>query len=272
MEDLSLLKEVIDSLEQDSNVLRIKRLILFTCHDTWSNDVNEVKAIHMRRLVGELMNQFPDLSVLKHKLNSHVKQLSKQSDYLLAADTLIDGMGFLYQMRSEGKLPDSLLNPVLPPPPLPAIANGKSIKGNGKVNIGDPRQRDKQDPPHTQESFNAHDEAGEMDNQATIPHRHNLKYLTNLFDLRTDISRNISPLHAKILLFSSLNYNFSPQEKDWSPLYTYDLDDLLQTIFQNYETFEGLESRLNQVSQTLDQPEDAKRAAAVILQVLKPFY
>ena len=258
MEDLSLLKEVIDSLEQDSNVLRIKRLILFTCHDTWSNDVNEVKAIHMRRLVGELMHQFPDLSVLKQKLNSHVKQLSKQSDYILAADTLIDGMGFLYQLRSEGKLPDSLLNPILPPPPLPAIANGK-----GKI------QEAQQKFPNTS---NTNDEITDHDNQATIPHRHNLKYLTNLFDLRTDISRNISPLHAKILLFSSLNYNFSPQEKDWSPLYTYDLDDLLQTIFQNYDTFEGLENRLNQVSQTLDQPEDAKRAAAVVLQVLKPFY
>lgn len=269
MEDLSLLQEVIDSLEQDSNVLRIKRLILFTCHDTWSNDVNEVKAIHMRRLVGELMNQFPDLSILKQKLNSHVKQLSKQSDYLLAADTLIDGIGFLYKLRSEGKLPDSLLNPiVLPPPPLPAIANGK---GSPSTNMQINAQGDRHSQ-HSQEGRSANDESSDMDNQATIPHRHNLKYLTNLFDLRTDISRNISPLHAKILLFSSLNHKFSPQEKDWSPLYTYDLDDLLQTIFQNYETFEGLEKRLNEVSQTLDQPEDAKRATAVVLQVLRPFY
>jgi hypothetical protein len=90
--------------------------------------------------------------------------------------------------------------------------------------------------------------------------------------LRADISRNISPLHAKILLFSSLHYRFSPQEKDWSALYTYDLDDLMQLIFQTHETFEGLENQLVKVSHTLDLPEDAKRAAAVILQVLKPFY
>jgi hypothetical protein len=43
-------------------------------------------------------------------------------------------------------------------------------------------------------------------------------------------------------------------------------------IFQRYETFEALEQQLYQMSLTLDQPEDAKRAASVILQALKPFY
>jgi hypothetical protein len=233
MEDSSLLEEVIDSLEQDSNVLRIKRLILFTCHDSWSNDVNEVKALHVRQLVRELMIMFPDLNVLKQKLNSNIKQLSKQSDYLLAADSIIDSLGFLYTLRDEGKLPKSFLNPEV----AAAIAN------SSEQNDGD-----------------------------TIPHTHNLKYLTNLFDLRADISRNISPLQAKILLFSTLNYRFSPQERDWSALYTHDIDDLIQLAFQTYDTFEVLEKRLAEVSLTLDQPEDAKRASAVILQVLRPFY
>jgi hypothetical protein len=241
MEDLNLLEEVIDSLEQDSNVLRIKRLILFTCHDSWSNDVNEVKALHMRQLVQELMIMFPDLNKLKHKLNSQVKQLSKQSDYLLAADNIIDSLGFLYTLRDEGKLPDSFLNPA------PAL-----VSQNGSIATSL--------------------EAADRNESDTIPHKHNLKYLTNLFDLRAEISRNVSPLHAKILLFSSLNYRFSPQERDWSPLYTYDIDDLIQLIFQTYETVEALESRLAEVSLTLDQPEDAKRAAAVILQVMRPFY
>ncbi|MEA5486547.1 MULTISPECIES: hypothetical protein [Pseudanabaena] len=236
MEDLNLLEEVIDSLEQDSNVLRIKRLILFTCHDSWSNDVNEVKTLQIRHLVRDLMIMFPDLNTLKHKLNSQVKQLSKQSDYLLAADNIIDSLGFLYTLRDEGKLPHSFLD-------------GDNPKSSAPSNDG--YERNESD---------------------TIPHRHNLKYLTNLFDLRADISRNISPLHAKILLFSSLNYRFSPQERDWSALYTYDIDDLIQLIFQTYETVESLEARLTEVSLTLDQPEDAKRASAVILQAIRPFY
>lgn len=247
MEDSNLLEEVIDSLEQDSNVLRIKRLILFTCNDTWSNDVNEVKTLNIRQLVRELMLMFPDLNTLKQKLNSHVKQLSKQSDYLLAADNIIDSVGFLYTLRDEGKLPHSFLN-----------------TQNTRVAIAAPHD----EQPTLRDVYDNND----IDNQSTIPHRHNLKYLTNLFDLRADISRNISPLHAKILLFSSLHYRFSPQERDWSALYTYDLDDLMQLIFQTYETFDDLEQKLAQVSQTLDHPEDAKRASAVILQVLRPFY
>lgn len=181
---------------------------------------------------------FPDLNTLKQKLNSHVKQLSKQSDYLLAADNIIDSIGFLYTLRDEGKLPNSFLHP----------DEAVAIAYRNEADIIDP------------------------DSQSTIPHRHNLKYLTNLFDLRADISRNISPLHAKILLFSSLHYRFSPQERDWSALYTYDLDDLMQLIFQTYETFDALEQQLTQVSQTLDHVEDAKRASAVILQALRPFY
>ncbi|OIP74917.1 MAG: hypothetical protein AUK48_08810 [Oscillatoriales cyanobacterium CG2_30_44_21] len=241
MENLSLLEEVIDSLEQDVNVLRIKRLILFTCHSTWSNDVNEVKALHMNQLVREVMIMFPDLNMLKQMLNNQVRQLSKQTDYLLAADSIVDSLGFLYTLRDEGNLPESFLNPQA------AAKNKRPLPFN---------QNDHSDK-------NEHD---------TIPHRHNLKYLTNLFDLRSNISRNISPLHAKILLFSSLNYRFSPQERDWSPLYTYDLDDLMQLIFQTHETFPDLEQNLKLVSESLDQPEDAKRASAVILQALKPFY
>ncbi|MFM6347558.1 MAG: hypothetical protein ACKPFK_20765, partial [Dolichospermum sp.] len=148
-----------DSLEQDSNVLRIKRLILFTCHDIWSNDINEVKALQMYQLVRELMLKVDDINVLKHKLNSHVKQLSKQSDYLLAADSIIDALGFLYTLRDEGKLSQSFLN-------------AEGILTN------------------TEPIF---DNSG-FDNQSPNPHQHNLKYLANLFDLRTDISRNISPL------------------------------------------------------------------------------
>jgi len=244
MEDLNLLEEVIDSLEQDSNVLRIKRLILFTCHDSWSNDVNEVKALQIRQLVRDLMIMFPDLNTLKHKLHSQVKQLSKQSDYLLAADNIIDSLGFLYTLRDEGNLPHSFL--------IPDQSEPDSGSQHG--------------------SSASSDDGYERTESDTIPHKHNLKYLTNLFDLRADISRNISPLHAKILLFSSLNYRFSPQERDWSALYTYDIDDLIQLIFQTYETVEALEARLTEVSLTLDQPEDAKRASAVILQAIKPFY
>ncbi len=243
MEDSSLLEEVINSLEQDSNVLRIKRLILFTCHDSWSTDVNEVKALHVPQLVSELMIAFPDLNVLKQKLNSNIKQLSKQSEYLLAADNIIDSLGFLYTLRDEGKLPKSFLNPEI----SAAIANGNDALAFG---YGYSTQNDSD----------------------TIPHRHNLKYLTNLFDLRADISKNISPLQAKILLFSALNYRFSPQERDWSALYTYDIDDLIQLAFQTYDTFEVLEKRLAEVSLTLDQPEDAKRASAVVLEILRPFY
>ena len=134
-----------------------------------SNDVNEIRALHVRQLVRELMIMFPELKNLKQTLNSHVRQLSKQADYLLAADSLIDSIGFLYTLRDDGHLPPSFLDP-----------EGLAIAQKTAPFIDQKTDHD------------------------TIPHRHNLKYLTNLFDLRADISRNISPLHAKILLISSV--------------------------------------------------------------------
>jgi hypothetical protein len=254
MEDSNLLEEVIDSLEQDSNVLRIKRLILFTCHNIWSNDGNEIKSLSMHQLIRELMLAFPDLKLLKQKLSNHIKQLSKQSEYLLAADSIIDSIGFLYTLRDEGKLPKQFLE---------IIAAQKIADISTETTEIDAYQIDVE--PSQLEIY-------EGNAQDTIPHKHNLKYLTNLFDLRADICRNISPLHVKILLFSSLHYSFSPQERDWSALYAYDIDDLIQAIFVAHPTLEELQRKLASVSETLDQPEEAKRAAQEIVQVLRPFY
>ncbi len=234
MGDQSLLEEVIESLDQDSNILRIKRLILFTCHDVWAQDVEEVRSLDLRQLISDLMTHVSDLSMLKQMLNSHIKRLSKQADYLIAADAIIDSIGLLYGLPASELA--GLVNQNLPSqegfiPPPPNL------------------------PPRT----------------IKPGHRRN-KTLTNPFELRLEISRNISPLHAKILLYSVLHYRCLYGDKDWSGLNTYDLDDLLNELFATCPTSTILEEKLTQTAQSLDIPDDANRAAAVILQAMHDLY
>ncbi|CAN1210425.1 hypothetical protein TUMEXPCC7403_09535 [Tumidithrix helvetica PCC 7403] len=245
MEDLNLLDEIVADIEQSENLLRIKRLILFTSSDFWSNDAEEIKHLDLRQLIQTLLVNVPNLDDLKHKLNNQVKRLTKQTDYLLAADTIIDTIGLLYSF-------------------LPKKSGAAEPITQGRTYA--------QVTPET-----ASDSSGFSNQQAyqqvyAPPTKQKLTYIPNPFELRLEVSRNISPLHAKIVLFSALNYRFSPLEKDWSPLSTYDLNDLLDTIFHTCETVEDLESKLYATAKTLDQAEDGRRAAGVIVQALKPLY
>ncbi|MFN5855238.1 MAG: hypothetical protein ACK456_04960, partial [Pseudanabaenaceae cyanobacterium] len=77
---------------------------------------------------------------------------------------------------------------------------------------------------------------------------------------------------AKILLYSVLHYRCLYGDKDWSGLNTYDLDDLLNELFATCPTSTILEEKLTQTAQSLDIPDDANRAAAVILQAMHDLY
>ncbi|NJK33608.1 MAG: hypothetical protein HC919_00930 [Oscillatoriales cyanobacterium SM2_2_1] len=218
-----LIDEIVTSLTEDENVLRIKRLMLFICHDYWSNDVEEVKRTDLRQLVEDTLRTFPILAELKQTINLYLKRINKQSDYLLAADTIIDTIGLLYAEM-----------PVIPV--LPADPQFSTIA------------------------------------EPLTPITQKLGYIPNPFDVRGDICRNISPLHAKILIFSVLEYPFDPMERDWSALCTCDLDGLLERLFLSCETSAELKVRLFDTAKTLPYAEDARRAAGVILQALEPFF
>ncbi|MEE3716136.1 hypothetical protein V2H45_05185 [Tumidithrix elongata RA019] len=241
MEDLNLLDEIVADLEQSENILRIKRLILFTSNDFWSNDAEEIKYLDLRQLIQTLLVNVPNIDHLKHKLNSQVKRLTKQADYLLAADTIIDTIGLLYSFMPK--------------------------ESHDRQQITQARVYQVASEPDTESNYQS-----SYEQVYAAPVKHKLAYIPNPFEIRLEISRNICPLHAKIVLFSALNYRFSPSEKDWSPLSTYDLNDLLDTIFQACQTVEELESKLYGTAKTLDQAEDGRRAAGVIIQALKPLY
>jgi hypothetical protein len=216
MQAVDILDEVVADLENDDNLLRIKRLLLYASRNIWAKTVDEVARYGLRQLIEELLSSVQEIDTLKKILGEQVKRLNNRPEYVQSADTIIGTIGFLYPMRSQ------LVKTTVSQEPAPPQAKPESI-------------------PHP-------------------------------FDLRSEICRNVSPLQAKMLIYSALYYPFSPRERDWSPMNNYDLDDLLSALYQACETSEDVRSRLYSAAQKSEFVEDSQRTAGVIFQAMRSLF
>jgi len=215
MQAVDILDEVVADLENDDNLLRIKRLLIYASRNVWAKSVDEVVCYGLRQLIEELLASVEEIDTLKKVLGEQVKRLNNRPEYVESADTIIGTIGFLYPLRSQFA-----------------------------KNVISPAQTAPQKP----------------------------EFIPNPFDLRSEICRNVSPLQAKILIYSALYYPFSPRERDWSPMNNYDLDDLLLSLYQACDTSEDLRSRLYTAAQQSDFVEDNQRTAGVIFQAMRSLF
>ncbi len=215
MQALDILDEVVADLENDDNLLRIKRLLIYASRNVWAKSVDEVVRYGLRQLIEELLGSVEEIDTLKKVLGEQVKRLNNRPEYVESADTIIGTIGFLYPLRSQ--FAKTVISTAQPAPQKP-------------------------------------------------------EFIPNPFDLRSEICRNISPLQAKILIYSALYYPFSPRERDWSPMHNYDLDDLLLALYQTCDTSEDVRSRLYSAAQKSDFVEDNQRAAGVIFQAMRSLF
>jgi len=217
MQAVDILDEVVADLENDDNLLRIKRLLIYASRNVWAKTVDEVVRYGLRQLIEELLGSVEEIDTLKKILAEQVKRLNNRPEYVESADTIIGTIGFLYSMRDQfAKTPVSTTT----------------------------------EPTAQQKS----------------------EFIPNSFDLRSEIGRNVSPLQAKILIYSALYYPFSPRERDWSPMNNYDLDDLLLALYQACATSEDVRTRLYTAAQKSEFVEDSQRAAGVIFQAMRSLF
>ncbi|MEM8638886.1 MAG: hypothetical protein AAGG51_08750 [Cyanobacteria bacterium P01_G01_bin.54] len=92
------------------------------------------------------------------------------------------------------------------------------------------------------------------------------------FTVRLEVMKYANPLRAKILAFSALHHTFETRGQDWPHLRTQPFDELLQTLYQSYETLEILTEQLNTIAEQLESPEDSLQAAEAIIKAMKPYY
>lgn len=246
MANLGLLEEVIEAIQQDDNVMRIKRLIVFSCHGFWVEDPKDLESMDLRTLIEELLAAIPDVDTLKHMLNSSVKKLSKPDVYALVADMIIDSIGLLYPTSTK-----PIQGFTLPKP---------------QVELSD------QNAQPTQVGFASSDDSTAMERKSERLVGRKFEQIPNIFDLKLDIFNNVAPLRAKILVFSLLHYRFDPLSCTWSELTTHDFSELLQSLYQWSANLEALEQGLKNTASELGGGQEYLQAAGVIVNFMKPLY
>ncbi|WP_199248807.1 hypothetical protein [[Phormidium] sp. ETS-05] len=238
MNNLSILDDVVRQLELDPNIIRIKKLIFFTCYGSWESNINTLNSISTRDLLLNLLNLNLSLEELTTVLNNIANKLNKSTEYALIAQQIVSQISRFYAPEEDmtkpltgadadaddATLPEiSLLHQQLPQPSVPVIT------------------------PKLPEA-------------------------DEWCDLKIKIIQQTTPMRAKIVIFSALYHEFTYSEKDWSIIKKQDLDDLLRNLFYACATPTELEEKLTRAGKKLDNPSESIQAANTIAKYLKPCY
>ena len=108
--------------------------------------------------------------------------------------------------------------------------------------------------------------------QSQLESQTQLQLNYNQFDLRVKIMEFSNPLAAKILVFSIVYHRFEMDIQDWSMLKTCNLDQLLESLFQQYPTITELEKKLYDTAESLEDSDRYLEPAGAIFKSIKPFY
>jgi hypothetical protein len=237
MKALSILDEVARELEQNPNVIRIKRLILYVCTQTWENDLNKLASLDLTELIKDLWVKSLKLEDIEIALNRLVSKVNKKSEYTEIAQQIIEQIGRLYAEPEDS-------TEILP--------GGTVFSPEQTYLYG--TQMTQFDGFSAPVSLKPSRDPGD------------------LFDVRQKILQRANPLKAKIVLHSALDADFTFNDRDWSSLKTKDLDALLRQIFQVCPTISELESTLENIGNTVNTLEGAGQAGSIIIQALAPCY
>lgn len=231
-------------MQQDADLSRIKKLLLFASRNVWESDPQSLDQVDMTILLQEVYQQNPTPQDLKQRLTAIVAQVSKRAEYSRIARRILGHMGSLYA------LPDPSGQPV----PLEGH-HGHTENSTGNLA-----------PAMTSSSAIA----------ASLPAAQPWAQVQladyDPFWLRREVMSQINPLRAKILLFSALHHNITIGDGALSVLKQHSLDALLYEILTTCPDPETLEVKLLKAEEQLGFARSSARTAMPLLQVLKPLY
>lgn len=102
------------TLEAHQHHLRIKKLLLYACRRRWENDPVQLNAVSLQDLIREARSTFTTLEALRTRLYVVVSNLSKQAEYKLIADLILNQVSCLYTQQPSIAPPLSSPTPTSP--------------------------------------------------------------------------------------------------------------------------------------------------------------
>lgn len=93
--------EVVRSIRNDPNLVRIKKLLLCVCRNHWESDPARLEQVNLRDLMQELYQLHPTLDDLMFGLERVVSSLSKPEQYRQVANAIVRYVKPLYPDEAE---------------------------------------------------------------------------------------------------------------------------------------------------------------------------
>jgi hypothetical protein len=109
-----LQNQITAALAKDTNLSRIKKLMICSTRKYWETDSSKVDQIELRDLVGDLARLHPNLESLRMGLAVVVKNLSKPIEYAAIADSIVREMCRLYRDSSPESAAEATAIEIIP--------------------------------------------------------------------------------------------------------------------------------------------------------------
>ncbi|WP_044210891.1 hypothetical protein [Coleofasciculus chthonoplastes] len=260
--------ETASELEEDSNILRIKKLMLYVGKNHWETDSQILEQLNLADLIQDLRESYPSIKKLSAALKQQVQTLNRQADYIVVAKTILKVLQKLYTDDSEiTRVKSAKAARSQPPAPPPTRFPSQANTGNRNT-----RKRADKD---NQEKFPNHQSPlvqGQEIRQSATQDSTSNSCPYDPFDLRLNVMKYTTPLRAKLLIFSVLYHPIKKTQHDWLLMKAKPLDDLLFELFSTCPTLEELEAKLYQTAQALEDADENTQAAGAIAQSMKRLY
>jgi adenylate cyclase len=238
---------VIQSLQDESkDITRIKRLLFYLCKYDLGLDTNDLT---LKIAIQELQNLYPSLEALRIRMKQALTLINKP-EYTAIMDVTIDELSAIYPVRSPHVTQSQVVTYIDTPTP-------NTPDYNFTLPVEPLTDQINQSLPSKERSEKSIDkQIAELD----------------LFDLRLEIIKYLSPLRVKILIFSALNNVAESTNESISAIRTYELDDLLRDLFYAYKSPEKLETQLKITAKQFKDIDEYEQAATVIMSALMTVY
>jgi hypothetical protein len=102
-----ILDEILQELEQDASIGRIKKVMYCACKGKWENDQSQIDRTDLRELVIELYDAHKSLDTLDDLLSRIVSKINKKTEYGIVARKILTNLGKLYEEEDVTSLESS---------------------------------------------------------------------------------------------------------------------------------------------------------------------
>jgi hypothetical protein len=308
--DVNLLRQVVNYLNKHQESIRIKKMLYCLCTNRWEKDTDYLNSIDSQYLVEQIIREYNTLDQLKLLLQKLITTVNKPKHYIEIAKIIYLSIGQLYpefhqehsrkppaaspeptQGNTSADIPSAIQRAYAPataqtnanvdvPSAIQRAYAPVSSQPNANVDVPSAIQRayapastkqfEKIDVPA---DYNVDESSYETFYEEEEPEIEALDSATyDPFVLRQNVMTYSNPLRAKIILLVMLRPSFNFGSQSVATMREYYLDDLLSEVMNKYPTVEELEEQMTYAVEQLIEIEEYGKTATGLLQSLVPLY